>query len=93
VVMNGGGETHPSDKSVNESFDDEVKVKLATLQLADNPKLRQHAIKWHQLLQSTCYSQATKDRPSLSTSWSLLGPGVEVGLTPSFIDLVRLSLK
>ncbi|CAK9190779.1 unnamed protein product [Sphagnum troendelagicum] len=32
-------ETHPSNKSVSESLDDEVKVKLATLQLADNPKL------------------------------------------------------
>jgi hypothetical protein len=30
---------------------------------------------------------------SLWTSWSLLGPGVEVGLTLSFIDYVRLSLK
>jgi hypothetical protein len=29
----------------------------------------------------------------LITSWSLLGPGVEVGLTPSFIDYVRLSLN
>jgi len=27
------------------------------------------------------------------TSWSLLGPGEEVGLTPSFIDYVGLSLK
>jgi len=27
------------------------------------------------------------------TSWSLLGPGVEVGLTLSFIDYVGLSLK
>jgi hypothetical protein len=43
VVMNGGSETHPSDKCVNESLDDEVKVQLVTLQLADNPKLRQHA--------------------------------------------------
>jgi hypothetical protein len=30
--------------------------------------------------------------PEKQTSWSLLGPGVEVGLTPSFIDYVRLSL-
>ncbi len=30
---------------------------------------------------------------SYITSWSLLGPGVEVGLTPSFIDYVRLSLS
>jgi len=44
VVMNGGSETHPSDKSVNESLDDEVKVKLATLQLADNPKLKQYLL-------------------------------------------------
>jgi len=44
VVMNGGSETHPSDKSVNESLDDEVKVQLATLQLTDNPKLRQHVL-------------------------------------------------
>jgi hypothetical protein len=44
VVMNGGSETHPSDKSVNESLDDEVKVQLGTLQLADNPKLKQHAL-------------------------------------------------
>jgi hypothetical protein len=28
-----------------------------------------------------------------TTSWSLLGPGVEVGLTPSFIDYIGLSLK
>jgi hypothetical protein len=35
--MNGGSETHPSDKSVNESLDDKVKVQLVTLQLADNP--------------------------------------------------------
>jgi hypothetical protein len=27
------------------------------------------------------------------TSWSLLGPGVKVGLSLSFIDYVRLSLK
>jgi hypothetical protein len=27
------------------------------------------------------------------TSWSLLGPGVEVGLTPSFIDYICVSLK
>jgi hypothetical protein len=27
------------------------------------------------------------------TSWSLVGPGVEVGLTPSFINYVVLSLK
>jgi len=44
VVMNGGSETHPWDKSVNESLDDEVKVKLATLQLVDNPKIRQHLL-------------------------------------------------
>ncbi len=37
VVMNGGSETHPSNKSVNESLDDEVKVQLVTPQLADNP--------------------------------------------------------
>jgi len=29
----------------------------------------------------------------VTTSWSLLGPGVEVGLSLSFIDYVRLSLK
>jgi hypothetical protein len=29
----------------------------------------------------------------LQTSWSLLGTGVEVGLTPSFIDYICLSLK
>ncbi len=29
----------------------------------------------------------------MEISWSLLGPGVEVGLTLSFIDYVRLSLK
>jgi len=44
VVMNGGSETHPRDKSVNESLDDEVKVKLGTLQLVDNPKLKQHSL-------------------------------------------------
>jgi hypothetical protein len=27
------------------------------------------------------------------TSWSLVGPGAEVGLKPSFIDYVRLSLS
>ncbi len=27
------------------------------------------------------------------TSWSLLGPGVEVGLTPSFIDYILFSFK
>ncbi len=27
------------------------------------------------------------------TSWFLLGPGVEVGLTPSFIDYIHLSFK
>jgi len=31
--------------------------------------------------------------PTPLTSWSLLGPGVEVGLSLSFIDYVRLSLK
>jgi hypothetical protein len=31
--------------------------------------------------------------PTQKTSWSLLGPGVEVGLMPSFIDYVGLSLK
>ncbi len=34
-----------------------------------------------------------KFAPITWTSWSLLGPGVEVGLTPSFIDYGRLSLK
>jgi hypothetical protein len=28
-----------------------------------------------------------------TTSWSLLGPGVDVGLTPSFIDYIHHSLK
>jgi hypothetical protein len=29
----------------------------------------------------------------VATSWSLLGPGVEVGLTLSFIDYVGVTLK
>jgi hypothetical protein len=32
------------------------------------------------------------DPKETQTSWSLLGPGVEVGLTPSFIDYVSLFL-
>jgi len=31
--------------------------------------------------------------PHDATSWSLLGPGVEVGLSLSFIDYIRLSLS
>ncbi len=39
------------------------------------------------------YNNLVKRSAKDQTSWSLVGPGVEVGLMPHFIDYLGVSLK